>query len=245
MKTQTTSQIINTIKVITLALLLALGISYVSAQWSGPQQAPPLGNVSAPLNTGATAQTKTGSLAVGSLTVKGSVPDYSSGINFQDSNSAPVAGLFANLAAGGFLKPANGTYPWYVFLDSGSTVQTGMIRAPYIQISSRSTAGGVPVVGDVLTAQDTSGTAAWNTPSGGGGGVTDLCNIATGSAVGTDALCVAHCTGSAPGVWRLIGSWDADQGGDMAYGRGRTSGRTPSGISGIYPWFNTLCAKFN
>ncbi len=66
MKTQTTSQIINTIKVIALALLLALGISYVSAQWNPPTEAPPGGNVPAPLNVGPDGQNKQGGLTLGS-----------------------------------------------------------------------------------------------------------------------------------------------------------------------------------
>ncbi len=72
MKIQTTSQIINTIKVIALALLLALGISYVSATshtWTGPTATPPNNNVSAPINTSATAQTKAGALTVGGLRI--------------------------------------------------------------------------------------------------------------------------------------------------------------------------------
>ncbi len=72
MKTQTTSQIINTIKVITLALLLALGISYVSATshdtWTGPTATPPGNNVFAPLNVGPTTQTKAGILSSTRLT---------------------------------------------------------------------------------------------------------------------------------------------------------------------------------
>ncbi len=71
MKTQTTSQIINTIKVIALALLLALGISSVSADhciagtWCGPHQAPPNGNVDAPIHIGTAGQIKKGGVTLG------------------------------------------------------------------------------------------------------------------------------------------------------------------------------------
>ncbi len=91
MKTQTTSQIINTIKVIALALLLALGISYVSAAWIGPTEAPPLGNVSAPVNVGDGTQIKVGQLTAGGLNVPiGSAYKYG-GVNFAravNSNTA-------------------------------------------------------------------------------------------------------------------------------------------------------------
>lgn len=77
--------------------------------------------------------------------------------------------------------------------------------------------------------------------SGGGGGVTDLCNISSGGGVGDDATCAAVCTGSAPGEWRSIGGWDMDKGG----GAGRTSGKTPSPFYGTGNFISTLCAKFN
>ncbi len=49
-----------------LALLLTFGLSYAYAAWSEPTATPPGGNVAAPINTGSAAQTKTGSLGVGS-----------------------------------------------------------------------------------------------------------------------------------------------------------------------------------
>lgn len=49
-----------------LAIGKMLGINWISkAQaWTEPSQAPPLGNVSAPVNTGSTAQIKSGDLTV-------------------------------------------------------------------------------------------------------------------------------------------------------------------------------------
>ncbi len=113
MKTQTTSQIINTIKVIALALLLALGISYVSAQWSGPQQAPPGGNVPAPINIGPLKQIKTGDICTtfgtagpGTGTEKclGTINPYSPGMQTFNSNGTfivPVGVNFINVAVWG------------------------------------------------------------------------------------------------------------------------------------------------
>lgn len=58
-------QILSALKVITPTLVLSFGISYVYA-WTAPTVTPPNGNVSAPINTSATAQTKVGWLkAVG------------------------------------------------------------------------------------------------------------------------------------------------------------------------------------
>ncbi|MFZ2831689.1 MAG: glycine-rich domain-containing protein [Minisyncoccia bacterium] len=61
------NKIISTIKVFLLALILSLGISYALA-WTAPLSAPPAGNVSAPINTSATIQSKTGGLNIATLT---------------------------------------------------------------------------------------------------------------------------------------------------------------------------------
>jgi hypothetical protein len=70
----------STIKIITLALILSIGLSQVFA-WTGPTQAPPNGNTSAPLNVSSSAQTKTGNLWLDGL----------------DASSAPyINGLIVN-----------------------------------------------------------------------------------------------------------------------------------------------------
>lgn len=53
--------IFQTLKLIALALVLSLGISYVSA-WTAPTVTPPGGNVAAPINVSNTTQTKSGNL---------------------------------------------------------------------------------------------------------------------------------------------------------------------------------------
>ncbi|MDD5152610.1 MAG: hypothetical protein PHS95_01250, partial [Candidatus Pacebacteria bacterium] len=58
--------ILQTTKIITLAVFLTLGLSYVYA-WTAPTQTAPTGNVSAPLNTSGTDQTKLGSLSFASF----------------------------------------------------------------------------------------------------------------------------------------------------------------------------------
>lgn len=54
-------ELIQSLKTLALALVLSVGVSYVSA-WTGPTAAAPGGNASVPLNVSATAQTKTGGI---------------------------------------------------------------------------------------------------------------------------------------------------------------------------------------
>ena len=54
---------LKSLKIIVLALVLSIGISYVSA-WTAPTATPPGGNVAAPLNTGDNVQYKTGTLVL-------------------------------------------------------------------------------------------------------------------------------------------------------------------------------------
>ncbi|MCR4330575.1 MAG: tail fiber domain-containing protein [Patescibacteria group bacterium] len=53
---------LNTVKVIVLAGLLGVGVSLVSAAWQAPVSAPTANNAEAPINVGATTQTKTGGI---------------------------------------------------------------------------------------------------------------------------------------------------------------------------------------
>lgn len=55
--------IIKSFKMIAITLILALGVSYVSA-WATPDSAPTGGNIAAPINTSDVLQTKTGTLAL-------------------------------------------------------------------------------------------------------------------------------------------------------------------------------------
>lgn len=54
------------LKIVSLALVLSFGISYVYA-WTAPTSQPPTGNVSAPINTSTTGQVKDGSFGVNGL----------------------------------------------------------------------------------------------------------------------------------------------------------------------------------
>ena len=59
---------LQTLKVVLLALVLAAGIQYASAQapWRAPTASPPGDNTYAPINVGGNGQTKTGGITVGS-----------------------------------------------------------------------------------------------------------------------------------------------------------------------------------
>ncbi|MEK7575291.1 MAG: hypothetical protein AAB511_03625 [Patescibacteria group bacterium] len=61
-------QLLQTTKILILALSLSLGLSYVFA-WTGPSQTAPLSNVPAPINVGPTAQTKLGQLLLAPATL--------------------------------------------------------------------------------------------------------------------------------------------------------------------------------
>lgn len=69
------SQLLQTTKIVTLAIILTLILSTVSAD---PTAYPPAGNVDAPINVGTSAQIKQGGLGVNALSVFG-------GSNFKDS----------------------------------------------------------------------------------------------------------------------------------------------------------------
>ncbi len=64
------NKIFQTTKLVGLAIVLSLGLSYVYA-WTAPTTTPPGGNTSAPINTSATLQQKSGA-----LTVAGFVADF-------------------------------------------------------------------------------------------------------------------------------------------------------------------------
>lgn len=57
------NSITNSTKILILAITLSFGFSYVYA-WTAPTATPPSGNVSAPLNTSATEQTKAGNINI-------------------------------------------------------------------------------------------------------------------------------------------------------------------------------------
>lgn len=63
----TKSNILNFAKTVTLAMIIAVGVSYTFAAWTTPPSSPPSNNTAAPLNTSANSQYKVGALGVGGL----------------------------------------------------------------------------------------------------------------------------------------------------------------------------------
>ena len=74
---------LQTLKVLSLAIILALGIHFVSVEaagWSSPTAAPPGNNTAAPLNVGSVGQIKDGGLTLGSaLTSNATVLNLANG----------------------------------------------------------------------------------------------------------------------------------------------------------------------
>ena len=113
-----TKQIISALKVISLSLILAFGVSYVSA-WTAPTVTPPGGNVAQPINVSSAPQTKTGSLTTGSLTTGRLtlIGDAyaTSKVYFKSSIGGPNAGaLVMTTGFSGFSNTADNNYRMYV-----------------------------------------------------------------------------------------------------------------------------------
>src|SRR3990167_5791320 len=64
------TNLLQSLKILILALILSIGVTYVYA-WTGPTATAPGGNTLAPINVGATGQTKSGGLWLGSLGADG------------------------------------------------------------------------------------------------------------------------------------------------------------------------------
>lgn len=128
-----------------LALILSFGLSYAYASWTEPAGAPPSANADAPINAGATAQTKTGALTAGTLTSTGNVSaagsvTASNGLSVSnagglytyitlhdDESPNGVKYIHANSNVIGFL---NGIGSWIQYWnDNGDSYQVGNSNA--------------------------------------------------------------------------------------------------------------------
>ncbi len=136
---------LSTLKVVVLALVLGLGISYAQAVWTGPTAPPTGNNVEAPVNIGSTAQIKTGDLTVGNLTLTGST--------IKPSSQSNAGGLFLNYNTGLYtaMMGNSNSWVWYVNNQTGDTYTKG----------TATIAGGSPAAGKVLTATNVNGDATW------------------------------------------------------------------------------------
>ena len=87
--------LIQSLKTIALALILALGLNFAMA-WTGPTGAPPANNTSAPVNVSNTAQIKSGGLWLGSLgtdggAIFGGIVSANGGLIIERRTSDPVS----------------------------------------------------------------------------------------------------------------------------------------------------------
>lgn len=83
--------IFQSLKTLLLAVILSIGVSYVYA-WTGPTATAPDGNVSVPINVGATSQVKSGGLWVSSLGTDGGAT-FGGGVKIGNSDTACTAGI--------------------------------------------------------------------------------------------------------------------------------------------------------
>lgn len=133
----------QTLKVVILTLVLAMGVNYVFAvDWAPPSSNPPAGNTPAPLN----------------VTVNGQVKD--GGLVLNASRTATYGLQVMNTASQyGLVVTSNGRVGIGNLPDNASLDIFGNIRIR----------GGTPGAGKVLTS-DAEGLGTWEEPAGGGGG---------------------------------------------------------------------------
>lgn len=185
-------KIINTVKVIALALVFGVGIQYAAAQttWTSPPSSPPGGNTYAPLNVGSSGQVKDGGLTlghtltnagVGLLVPKGRVGFGTTAVNGNTNARITIGQTEISTPGNNALvsfqsNPNSGGSDLYYHimrlgtdhslnLDSfsGGSWQTSLSILPNRQIKLP---GGSPAAGRVLTATDATGLASWQQPVG-------------------------------------------------------------------------------
>lgn len=110
---------IQAIKISALAIVLSLGIGYALA-WTAPTVTPPGGNVSAPINTSGTAQTKAGALTLSGLLTSAGLTLTGAGnkITFPDGSTLATSEPFIQ-----FFKPTTPTPSLPDVIQSGNTAQ--------------------------------------------------------------------------------------------------------------------------
>jgi len=98
--------ILKQIAFILSALVLASIAGYLAFAWTEPTQAPPNGNVPAPINVGSVAQTKEGVLQINADFTANRLLDSSNNSYYVDPANAGYAGLFAGKVGIGTTSPS-------------------------------------------------------------------------------------------------------------------------------------------
>ena len=151
-----------------LGAIVFIGTSVVLA-WTGPTSAPPNGNVSAPINVGATDQIKNAGLGINSLAVFGNaiLSGTSRYLNFGSSAGSPGYGIRDNA---GTMEFKNSAGSWGAFLSTSTS--SGISAQIFTSSGTFTVPSGVTAVKVILI--------------GGGGGVdADRGCVGGGGAGGT------------------------------------------------------------
>ena len=173
-------QIIQDIKSIILALIIVLGVGYVSASWTPAPPNPPSGNVDAPVNVGASAQYKSGFLQVNANDASGTsnagwafmvpgAPSYLHSL-LVANNITTINGRVGV----GTVTPANKLDVVGDVGVNGKTTTTNLEVGVDALVSGKITAGtlrvagGSPIMGRTITATNAQGEAVWSGTAFGG-----------------------------------------------------------------------------
>jgi len=117
--------LLNTLKILTAAIILSFSISAVYAQWAPPTQAPPGGNVDAPINVGATAQVKSGGLSVGAFLANNAQfnGNVTASGNVTANDVSAGSGAFSDGVTANSLSASSGTFSGNLGVGTGSPTQ--------------------------------------------------------------------------------------------------------------------------
>ena len=106
----------NTLKIVMIAIIALLGVSYVQAycvsspdNWCAPTAAPADGNVEAPLNVSTIDQIKTGGIHMGSLVVQGGAAvEGPAGLTIESGVTSTEGGLIIETRTNNPANPEDG-----------------------------------------------------------------------------------------------------------------------------------------
>lgn len=162
------NKLFNAIKVSLLACLLSFGLSFVYA-WTAPTSQPPAGNVSAPINTSATLQQKSGDFTVGNFMANTVTV---SGTPVLNAITAPKFCISASCitawpAVGGSGTVTSLSAGTGITLSPNPIITTGTISVDTAVVQSR--VSGTCAVGQAITAIAANGTMTCGVASGGTG----------------------------------------------------------------------------
>jgi hypothetical protein len=220
------------LKLLTLilgVLLIIFLAGHLVLAWVEPSQAPPGGNVEAPINVGSTPQTKTANLRImpGELQAEIFRDADVGGTWYIDLSNAGTAGVFQGSVGIGINPPG------YKLDVNGTVNMTGF----------RMTTGAA--LNRVLTS-DASGVGTWQAATGGmNNPMTTLGDIIYGGASGTPTRLPGSAgflksTGAAAPSWSAVGLATADTTGILTVAKGGTGNDWSTVAQGSMPYFSAV-----